>query len=268
MGNGKKALTLKEKLKRLGHVEEECPGVFYLSTPVGGEWYIVRRDSPAISSEAKEYGKPAKNNVSLLSYALNESTSGWRIIQYEILKYRVKHQLQVKSNALHDAAVFQAEVHPEYFGTCPAPLLTPWGYTLRNKMLMNGLYFLETDQCVRTLAVSYPLWSDDLTSDTVALGKQNAYDQQEGIETTLGYLFFSEEDSCLPLYELMTAHPGWDTSKFIVDSALKRAVAQHGPSHARSHEEWEERKRKGIFLWKGHIEEAANAGREYLTFWK
>ncbi len=218
MGNDKRALTLKEKLERLGRTEEECPGVFYLSTPVGGEWYIVRRDTPEISDEAKAYGKPVKSNASLLFYSLDESTGGWRIIHYEILKYRVKHHLSADSNGLHNVAIFQAEVHPEYFGTYPVPLLTPWGYTLRNKMLLNGLYWLETDQCVRTLAVSYPLWSGDLTSDTLALAKQNAYDQKEEIETTLGYVFFSEEDSCFPLHELMNTHPDWDTSKLIITS--------------------------------------------------
>jgi len=176
-------------LERLGRTQEECPSVFYLSTSVGGEWYIVRRNTPEISNEAKIYGKPTKNNANLLFYSLNESTGGWKIILYEILKYRVKHQLSAGNNALHNMAVFQAELHPKYFGTYPAPLLTPWGYTLRNKMLLNGLYFLGADQCVHTLAVSYPLWSDDLTSDTLALTKQNVYDQQEGIETTLGYVF-------------------------------------------------------------------------------
>jgi len=55
-------------------------------------------------------------------------------------------------------------------------------------------------------------------------------------------VFFSEEDSYLPLYELMITYPGWDTLKLIVDSALKRAIAKHCPSYARSHKELEGRK--------------------------
>jgi len=273
MNKSKKARTLKKKLERLGHtVVEECPGVFYLCTPVGGEWYIVRRDTPEISSQAKTYGRPVKNDPGLLSYSFHDNPGSWGIILYEILKYRVKHHIPVGNHALRNMAVVQASLHPEYFGTYPAPLLTPWGHTLRNKMLLNGLYFLETDQCVRTLAVCYSLWRADLTSDTLALAKKNACDEQEGSEATQGYLFFSEEDSCLPLHELMSAHPDWDTSELIIDSVLKNALAKRRLGYVHSHQEVEQRKqqrkRKGIFLWRRSVEEPENTRRDFLAFWK
>ena len=49
---------LDEIFEQSGHWEEETRGVYYVSIPDCGECYILHRDAPLISEEAKSYGKP------------------------------------------------------------------------------------------------------------------------------------------------------------------------------------------------------------------
>ena len=42
------------------------------------------------------------------------------------------------------------------------PLHTPRGNTVRHKRLLNGVYWIETDQCRELLAVCYPIGQGDL----------------------------------------------------------------------------------------------------------
>lgn len=100
---------------------EECPGVYYASirqdeTDVfSDEYYIVCKNTEAISSEAKVYG---------------QSVDG---------------QPVESPDSLHELAIYNAEYHPEYFGAYPAPMLTPHGYMVRYRTLDNGIHLLETD---------------------------------------------------------------------------------------------------------------------------
>ena len=70
-------------LGRVIRIEQEGPGVYYVAAkdPAGafrlpGEYYVVRRDSPAIPREAKTYGVPLPQYPMLLSYALDEAAGG------------------------------------------------------------------------------------------------------------------------------------------------------------------------------------------------
>lgn len=84
-------------------------------------------------------------------------TNGHRIVRYELYKYRLQHGLPLpEQSALRDTAVYGMELHPEYFGPYPVPLHTPRGNTVRHKRLLNGVYWIETDQCRELLAVCYP----------------------------------------------------------------------------------------------------------------
>lgn len=85
-------------LGRVIRIEQEGPGVYYVAAkdPAGafrlpGEYYVVRRDSPAIPREAKTYGVPLPQYPMLLSYALDEADNGHRIVRYELYKYRLQH---------------------------------------------------------------------------------------------------------------------------------------------------------------------------------
>ena len=97
-------------LGRVIRIEQEGPGVYYVAAkdPAGafrlpGEYYVVRRDSPAIPREAKTYGVPLPQYPMLLSYALDEADNGHRIVRYELYKYRLQHGLPLpEQSALHD----------------------------------------------------------------------------------------------------------------------------------------------------------------------
>ena len=133
---------------------------------------------------------------------MQDDASGWRIIDYELGKHRVKNHLP-QEQTLHDIALDAAEYHPEYFGAYPVPFHTPRGYTTRHWTLANGIYWLETDLCEEVLAVCYPLWTAELSAAVERLGEQTEHDKVQGIHKTLGYIFFPAQISCIPIYELM-----------------------------------------------------------------
>ena len=150
------------ELGELCSAELECPGVYHLAVrsetdhcPFPMEYYLVL-DSAHISKEAKKYGTPLENGQGFV-FSLEQEGSGAKIIEYEIFKYRVLHNLPLPGNeTLHGCAVYAAELYPEYFGMLPVPMLTPWGHTTRHRALASGIYWIETDQCVEVLAVSHP----------------------------------------------------------------------------------------------------------------
>ena len=80
--------------------------------------------------------------------------------------------------------------------------LTPRGFTVRHKTILNGVYWLETDRCEEMLAVCYPIWKSDISIPEQNQGEQLEYDRMYGIDNTLGYLFFSKQNSIIPLHEL------------------------------------------------------------------
>ena len=144
---------------------EECPLVYYVcaamedGAAVPQEYFVVDRKSPAISKVAKGYGSPLDMEPELLCYAFSDIHSGYKIIQYEIYRYRLKHGLPLDApESVHEYAIHSAEEHPEYFGTYPAPMVTPGGDMVRYCVLSNGVYYIETDRGMDLIAISFPLW--------------------------------------------------------------------------------------------------------------
>ncbi len=138
---------LENELGQLLLTEQECAGVYYLvaqrdDEAIATEYYAVT-DTPIISQEAREYGK--KHSIFWL-FSKAEDAGGWRIIDYELGRYRVQNHLN-QACSLHEIALNAAEFHPEYFGTYPVPFSSPRGYTTRYWILENGIYWVETDQC-------------------------------------------------------------------------------------------------------------------------
>ena len=194
---------------------------------------MVRRDSPAIPREAKTYGVPLPQYPMLLSYALDEADNGHRIVRYELYKYRLQHGLPLpEQSALHDTAVYGMELHPEYFGPYPVPLHTPRGNTVRHKRLLNGVYWIETDQCRELLAVCYPIGQGDLPVMVQEWALQTDYDRTHGIHHTLGYLFFAGRDLCVALFELMQLHRELETNGMVDPAALMNAIWRDNPAYA------------------------------------
>lgn len=105
------------------------------------EYYIVHKSTSSISETVKEYGQVLPGQSEWLVYPMSDDKSGWRLVDYEGLKYLVQNHLPIpERESLHETAIYSAEYHPEYFGEYPAPMFTPSGYTLRHKRLDYGIY--------------------------------------------------------------------------------------------------------------------------------
>ncbi len=220
--------------------QKECPGVYYVATvnkdklsSVATEYYVVTDEATMISPVARAYGKQIGTSPVLLVYDLNDASSGKFIVDYEILRYKISNHLPLpEDRMIHEIAVFGRELHPDYFGAFPVPQLTPWGYTLRYKAITNGLYWIETDTCQTVLAVCFPM-QDELSSAAVDLSRLTDYDAVHGLDSTMGYMFFSERDSCIPLFELLEPRSQWQNC--IDKAALMNAICEYHMDYALTH---------------------------------
>ena len=252
----------------LGEVVESelrSPGVYYLALTDGErhpEVYVVTEDAPAISEKARSYGRRFPGHPDLCVYDLHQPGSGRYVIDFEMLRYRMKRHLpEIETeDCLQAAALYGAEEHPDYFGCFPVPLFTPRGCTVRHRTIMNGVYWLETDRCEEMLAVCYPIWQADITTPEQDLGEQLAYDRMRGINNTLGYLFFPKQGSLIPLYELSQLHPEIADSGVVDMTALLNAICEFYPEYSTIHNEGESKCRSC-----GFIKKTVGAGTEFIS---
>lgn len=231
MFEGNELLDLEDELGPIVEKEWACPGVYFLTARnedelIARDYYAVMEKS-IIPQEARPYGKKISG---LWLFPMTDGSEEYKIIQYEVAKYRTQNNLPV-DEPLRATAFFAAQSFPEYFGTFPVPLHTPMGCTVRHWILDNGIYWIETEQCKELLAVSYPVWSTELSDLTANLGEQTEYDKAHGIEETLGYIFFPARASCIPLRELMRARPEW-AGTVIDKPALMNAIWDAAPEYA------------------------------------
>lgn len=199
-------------LGELGTVIEAelvMPGVYnaVLERPETGlavEAFLVLGDAGEISAAAKRYGKTDPEHPELLAYLEDETGNTRYIIGYELFRYKILHHLPLpEMETIRGIAAAGAEMYPDYFGDYPVPFLTPWGCTTRHKVIANGLYWLETEQCRRGLAVAYPKY-DDLSDGARRLAVRFHDGSSQTDRDVPGYLFFSETNSCVPLFELIS----------------------------------------------------------------
>lgn len=214
----------------LGEIQfcsEECPGVYILSCRQDEgpcrEFYIVEEGiASMISSSVKKLGRRLVNCPALLAYELEDLSGGQKIVEYEANKYRAAHGLPLPEGVtLHSLALDGMELNPEYFGTFPVPWTTPWGRTLRHKAIQNGVYWLETERSRRVLTLCRIL--EDALSDAAR--------KLAGDGGGEDYLFFQEEASCIPIFELLPAYRQWETS-CINRKALENAIWRYYPEYA------------------------------------
>lgn len=231
--------AIQKLVVRLGEearLEMEGPGVYYLAVREHGEFYIVEQASPIISDIAKSYGKQHSDYANLFFYSLENARSGSKIIAYELENYAVKQRFSGHdSTSLRSIAVYAAEYHPEFFGTYPVPLHTPWGCTIRHRRIENGVYWLETDQCREVLTICYPIWDADLSVEAVGLGAVTEYGQVHDIHSTFSYLFYKKEDACVPIFELLKARMHWSRTGQIDVPALMNAIWRNHPEYVLNH---------------------------------
>ena len=218
---------------------QECPGVYYIAARkqdgkfLADEYYVVEKSSPAISKEAMVYGRMPEEDSRVLLYSFAEERRGYKIIEYEIYRYQVRHGIYADGQtSLRDIAFYNMEYHPEYFGTYPAPLATPRGRTARYKPLMNGVFWIETGTGEEVLAVCYPIWNCDFSETVLKQSEQTEEDVREGIDSTLGYLFFSKWASSLALFELWGQYEELRAGGLINYPALMNYIWTYFPEYA------------------------------------
>lgn len=167
MTEEEKALcAIEEKIGPFTYLRNECPGVYSAvaqreSDTFPQRLYLVSADADMISDAARTYGAPIGGCPGWLYYDMDILDGGKFIIQYEVLRYQLLHQLPISDDSsLQTISVFGPEYHPDCFGKYPVPGITPWGYTVRHKAIDNGVYWLETDDCQEILAVCYPIYEE------------------------------------------------------------------------------------------------------------
>lgn len=230
-------------LGELGMVTEAelaMPGVYnavleFSETGLAVEAFIVLRNAGEISTAAKQYGKTDPGYPNLLVYSEDETGNTRYIVGYELFRYKILHHLPLpEGETIRSIAAAGAEMYPDYFGDYPVPIHTPWGCTTRHKIIANGLYWLETEQCQRGLAVAYPKY-DDLSDGARGLAEQFHDGSVQTDRDVPGYLFFTEANSSVPLFELVSVIPKEQIYCKINWPALMNAVYQHFPEYAAQH---------------------------------
>jgi len=230
-----------DKFGKVLNYQEECPGVYYMIIGKKDknnfikpyEYYLVTDEATMISTAARAYGEQICTSPVLLAYKLDDLSKGKYIIDYEVLRYKIQNNLPLtEDRTLQELEVFGREIHPDYFGAFPVPKETPWGRTVRHDVLTNGLYWITTNTNQKTLAVCYPM-QGDFSSEAVNLSRLTDYDAEHGLDSTFGYMFFSETDSCVPLFELLEPPAEWQ--KCINKAALMNAIFEYHREYAMKH---------------------------------
>lgn len=230
-------------LGELGMVTEAelvMPGVYnaileFLETGLAVEAFIVLSSAEEISAAAKRYGKTDPGYPNLLVYSENDTGNTRYIVGYELFRYKILHHHPLpEGETIRGIAAAGAEMYPEYFGGYPVPLHTPWGCTTRHKIIANGLYWLETELCQRGFAVAYPKY-EDLSDGARGLAEQSHDASVQADRDVPGYLFFTEANSSVPLFELISAIPQEQLYCKIKRPALMNAIYQRFPEYAAQH---------------------------------
>lgn len=202
---------------------------------LGIEAYIVLRSAAGISDAAKQYGREDLEHPGFLVYSEGESGNTRYIIYYELIRNKILQHIPLREDEdIRDTAAFGAEMYPGYFGGFPVPFQTPWGDTVRNKVIANGVFWLETERCQRGLAVAYPIY-DDLSDGARGLAEVLDDESVCSGKNMPQYLFFREADSCVPAYELISGLQKEKLCCEIDRFALMNAIYLHHPEYAALH---------------------------------
>ena len=227
--------------------EEQCLGVYYFACREDEyepprELVVVEKACPYISDAAKHFGEPLEGHDELLVYDFDDPYGGRPVVLYEADRYRMLHGIPIPDgDDLLGAAAYFADNYPEYFGPIPAPIQTPRGYMTRYITLANGIFALETDTGARLIAIAGIIWSLELYDTTKQLGMK--VENPAGIEVPVEvqYLFFTEQDGCLALFELLHGYKALRENERLDKAALMNAIWQYHPEYALEHNLREQR---------------------------
>lgn len=237
---------LEDDFSEICHCEAYCPGVYYvvgqrLGEEMPAEYYIVHQKQAPLSDAAKAYGEVSDSDPNLLIYRMDDPASGRTVVTYEVQKYLAGQHLPLLENEdVLMTAIYGMEHHPEYFGDYPVPPMTPRGAVTRHKRLACGVFALETESFERMIAVCHPVWSCDLSDYTVQQAEMLDSDLRQGIDSTLGYLFFPESAGCLTLFELWRFYDEIMASGLIDRAAMMNAIYLNHPQYAVQHNRLEQ----------------------------
>ncbi len=265
---------VENELGRVLRAEQMCPGVYDVAVTQEGsrvprEIFLVCRDAAAISGTVKARGVPLRDHPELLTYDPEEPETGKFLVQYEAARYQRLHHIPLpEDTSLENICTFGREFDPEYFGAYQAPVVTPWGAAARYQAVDNGVYWIETEDCRETLAVSYPLY-EELTFPVIGLSRAMGPDVSWGRGSAKRWRFFEKQDMCLPVFELMETRPHWADSGKVDRAALMNAILTTHGAYAAAYnaeeEQWlEDRRREGRAAIDRRIVPAPSAGTEYL----
>ena len=225
--------SLEDEIGEIVNISEWSLGVYHVDARKDGPFlreYFAVPDSSPIAARVRRYGE-RRDGLRLFDNA--DDSSGWQIVQYEIMKYNGAYGGKPVAEAVfRDVSLHAMELYPEYFGLFPVPFHTPHGYTLRHRTLSNGVYWLETSQYRELLAICFPIWNARLSAAALMGGERLEIDKagEADVDAT-PYLFFSRELSCVPLYELLATHEEW-RGTVIRPRALMNALWEYTPAYA------------------------------------
>jgi len=213
--------------------EPVIPGVYAVEIEhrlgVVRDSFLAERSTPNISDTAKRYGQDIEVLPDYLLYMPDGSGNVCYIIGYEIYRYKILHHLPVEDDpSVWDIAAVGTELYPEFFGAFPAPVWTPWGRTIRYKVITNGIFWLETEQCQCGLAVSFPK-DEDLSKGAESL---EAHCPALPSSPTPPHRFFHGSISCIPLFELISNVPDEELTTPVDRAALMNAIWDRFPDYA------------------------------------
>lgn len=150
--------SLEDEIGEIVNISEWSLGVYHVDARKDGPFlreYFAVPDSSPIAARVRRYGE-RRDGLRLFDNA--DDSSGWQIVQYEIMKYNGAYGGKPVAEAVfRDVSLHAMELYPEYFGLFPVPFHTPHGYTLRHRTLSNGVYWLETSQ-YRELLATHEEW--------------------------------------------------------------------------------------------------------------
>ena len=227
--------------------EEQCPGVYYLACKpldkyFADELVVVEWDCPHISAAAKAYGQSLEGHDELIVYDFDDPYGGRPVVLYEADRYRMLHKQPIPDgDDLLGAAAYYADNYPEYFGTIPTPIQTPQGYMTRYITLANGIFAIETNTGARFIAIAGVIWSLELYDTTKQLGMIVQNHSGDEVPVEVQYLFFTEQDGCLALFELLHGYKALRENERLDTAALMNAIWQYHPEYAIEHNLREQR---------------------------
>lgn len=224
---------------KIQNIREEAPGVFHLVTMSEAGWKkelyaVTTGNSPEIiSKEAMTYGSQIEGGY---VFEIDVEGSGWELIEYELLRHRIREGMAKNDNhinhALYVDALYTAEKYPVYFGGIIPPRKTPWGFTIRVKKAAEGVYFLETDRMEWVLALAGPIWETDISAATKRIGSF-LEDEYNDTPNEARYLYFRKDDSGPAIFELLAYNDYCGLRNYITSrAALETQIYLKHPEYA------------------------------------